>query len=101
MSKVKPIFPSVTHKLCSVRQELAKEKELRAAIEADYATFKDRETFLNNELAEFKKTRADLTKRHEIASRERSQSINVIRVLRCFFAYLFCRKWNAKLMRPG
>ncbi|CAG5088520.1 Oidioi.mRNA.OKI2018_I69.PAR.g11873.t1.cds [Oikopleura dioica] len=61
-----------------VRQELAKEKELRAAIESDYATFKDRETFLNNELAEFKKTRADLTKRHEIASRERSQTINKV-----------------------
>lgn len=100
-SKVSPIFPSVLYKLCLVRQELAKEKELRAAIEADYATFKDREAFLKKELEEFKKTRADLTKRHEIASRERSQTINVIRVLRGFFAYLFFRKWNAKLMRPG
>ena len=61
-----------------VRQELAKEKELRAAIESEYATFKDRETFLKNELDAYKKTRADLTKRHEIASRERSQTINVI-----------------------
>lgn len=62
----------------SVRQELAKEKELRSAIETEYATIKDRETFLNNELEAYKKTRANLLKRHEIASRERSQSINVI-----------------------
>jgi DNA primase len=61
-----------------VRQELAKEKELRSAIESEYATFKDRETFLKNELDAYKKTRADLTKRHEINSRERSQTINVI-----------------------
>ncbi|CBY08721.1 unnamed protein product [Oikopleura dioica] len=61
-----------------VRQELAKEKELRSAIESEYATIKDRQTFLNNELEAYKKTRANLLKRHEIASRERTQSINKV-----------------------
>jgi hypothetical protein len=75
-----------------VRQELAKEKDLRAAIESEYATFKDRETFLKNELDAYKKTRADLTKRHEIASRERSQTVNVIFELTSVETYFVFRK---------
>ena len=83
-SKVQFLVKSSIYFNPSVRQELAKEKELRAAIESEYATFKDREAFLNSELEAYKKTRADLTKRHEIASRERSQTVNVIYQFTCF-----------------
>lgn len=60
-----------------VRQELAKEKELRSSIEGDLRSFADREQFMTTEIDEYKKMRKALLQKQDLATKERSQSINV------------------------
>ena len=60
-----------------VRQELAKEKELRSNIEGDLKTFADREQFMNREIDEYKTMRKELLQKRDAATIDRKQSVNV------------------------
>ena len=60
-----------------VRQDLAREQEIRANIEGDIKNFDDRQQFLNDEINSYKKIHDDLQVRYSAAQKERQQEKNV------------------------
>ena len=60
-----------------VRQELAKEKEIRSSMAGDLATFADREKFMKGEIEEYKRVRLELVKNQEEDRKNRTLMTNV------------------------
>merc|ERR1712106_155753 len=59
-----------------VRQDLAREQEMRANLEGDIKSFDDRQAFLSDEIDSFKKIHDDLQSRYALAQKERQQEKN-------------------------
>merc|ERR1712130_41672 len=61
-----------------VRQELAKEKEIRSSMAGDLATFADREKFMKGEIEEYKRVRLKLVKNQEEDRKNRTLMTNKV-----------------------
>merc|ERR1712106_499591 len=59
-----------------VRQDLAREQEMRANLEGDIKSFDDRQAFLSDEIDSFKKIHDDIQSRYALAQKERQQEKN-------------------------
>jgi hypothetical protein len=65
-----------------VRQELAKEQELRSNLDGDLRNGAEREEYMLKEIKEYTQIKKELMKKQDIANKERSTNVNVRKIFK-------------------